>query len=733
LTNQPKRCKIVVRGSTQEDKSHASSNKTVLLLCQKPEHEICAGRTIAPDLSTNPACMARIVNYFSGKITDESVDEISVASPSNTRIYGPNQVTMIKEMSQVLARLRTRANELRKGGLRKCPSSEACLRNQREFIQRMIDEDLLSGDPIKAYISLLAEKRSSNRRKKKCLKCVKAYLDFLETLRQDLQGTALISKFLELKLGYDENDRETTYINFLQPLVVHSSSSTCEEGSIDDAQKMEEYTVGPYTVTVSANHDYKENFYSVSSVIDNDSALSRIVAEITTHIRNLPQPSYRRPGLLSLDELLEIRKAEALKIIRQRFPEIQTYLALRIASLGCYLSTGIGSIAPFLIDDKVEEFFIDQPCAAVYLDHSRWGRCRTNVIPPISELKRIETRLRAESGFRLDRLNPSLKTEVSTKQFIVRASLDIAPLAVDGFHLDVRRLETSRFSLAALVKNGTLSLEAAAYVYFCFIRRRNIVAIGEPGSGKTTFINALDLLTPSHWRKISLEDAIESISQRKFGKHQVRLRVEPLEERKRFLSKGREIVSLLHRTPDLIYLGEIQSASHSRAMFHALSAGLRGLQTCHADSPEHAMVRWVIHHRIPPICLHEVGLIIHMKKVGISREGVQRRRVVRICEVSEDTEPCNRNMDFSSSSLRLVDIFKWKPSSDSLEQRMDLFETPSMKSIIEYEAISRSTFEEELGYYRSLLQALVRGDEIDISSTTRIFDEIPNKLIAERA
>jgi type IV secretory pathway ATPase VirB11/archaellum biosynthesis ATPase len=728
LASQPRLCKIAAKSPAQGDKALISRNKRILVLCRKPEREICAGFTAVPDLSINPACMTRIVNYFNDRITDEAVDEISIVSPSATRVYVTSQVAMIKEVSQILCKFRTEVNEMKKKGFHStCSDSDACLRNWREFIQRVADEDFASSDPIRAYISILAEMRSWSRKKGKCLKCGKDCIDFLERLKQGLLDTALISKFLDLKLTYDENDRETVYSYFFQPLVIPRVPTRSEDNSIGESRKAEEYVIGPYTVTVLANRDSEENFYSVSSLIDNDSTLHRIVAETTTRIRTIPQVTSKHVGLLSLDELLQTREREALRVIRQGFPEIPQSVASSIAKLSSYESTGIGSIAPLLIDDHVEEFFIDQPGTAVYLDHNRWGRCRTNVMPSVSELRRIETRLRAESGFRLDRLNPSLKTEVCTREFMIRASLDVPPLAVDGFHLDIRRLERNRFSLAALTKNGTLSLEAAAYLYFCILRRRNIVAIGEPGSGKTTLINALDLLTPSYWRKIAVEDAIESIPQRGLGKHQVRLRVEPLEEKKRFLSKGREIVSLLHRTPDLVYLGEIQTASHSRAMFHALSAGLRGLQTCHADSPEQAMVRWVIHHKIPPICLRQIGIIIHMKKVGVSSEGLQNRKVVRICEIKENTETCGKSLDFSSSSVQLVDIFRWNPYSNSLEQKTDLYETPSLKSIVEYEPISKPIFEEEVGYYKSLFQELIQGNEVDISSTTRVFDEISKK------
>jgi ABC-type oligopeptide transport system ATPase subunit len=255
--------------------------------------------------------------------------------------------------------------------------------------------------------------------------------------------------------------------------------------------------------------------------------------------------------------------------------------------------------------------------------------------------------------------------------------------------------------------------------------------VGEPGSGKTTLINALDLLTPQSWRKITIEDTLESIPQKKFGKHQVRLKVEPFEEKIKLRSKSREIISLLHRTPDVIYLGEIQTASHSRAMFHALSAGLTGLQTCHAHSPEQALVRWVIHHKVPPICLQKAGIIIHMKKLGLTTGQDQKRRVIRVCEIREEVDS-GKLIDFSLNSVKLVDVFRWDPMSNTLHQKSDLFETPALRSIREYEALTRPMFEEELNRYRSLFEKLVESKETDILSTTNLFSNTLRNQIEVR-
>ena len=61
------------------------------------------------------------------------------------------------------------------------------------------------------------------------------------------------------------------------------------------------------------------------------------------------------------------------------------------------------------------------------------------------------------------------------------------------------------------------------------------------GTGKTTLMNALDTLTPRHWRKITIEDVVESIDQSELGFHQVRFKVDPFEKERKTSTKSIEI------------------------------------------------------------------------------------------------------------------------------------------------------------------------------------------------
>ncbi|MHA2433090.1 MAG: ATPase, T2SS/T4P/T4SS family, partial [Candidatus Thorarchaeota archaeon] len=161
--------------------------------------------------------------------------------------------------------------------------------------------------------------------------------------------------------------------------------------------------------------------------------------------------------------------------------------------------------------------------------------------------------------------------------------------------------------------------------------RFNITITGGPGTGKTTLLNALDMSTPSMWRKIYIEDAIES--RVLTSHHQVRIRVDPVDEISIRFDKTSEIVKSLHRSPDYLVLGEIQTAEHSKALFQAIAAGLRVMQTCHSDSAASLVARWTSGHGIEKTNVALLDLIVTMERPV---PGKSYRRVNQIVEIRRE-------------------------------------------------------------------------------------------------
>ena len=244
------------------------------------------------------------------------------------------------------------------------------------------------------------------------------------------------------------------------------------------------------------------------------------------------------------------------------------------------------------------------------------------------DVARFATLLRAESNLHLDRRNPSLKTDLDLFDMNLRVSASLPPLSPDGLHLEIRRARRRPFTILDLIRNGTLPTEAAAALLLALGCRFNITITGGPGTGKTTLLNALDLDSPKAWRKIYIEDAVESRNLQ--NHHQVRFKVDPVDETDGYFDKSLEIVKTLHRSPDYLILGEIQTAEHSQALFQAIAAGLRAMQTCHSYSAASLVSRWTTGHDIEKSSIAMMDLIVTMVRPV---PGESSRRVSEIVEV----------------------------------------------------------------------------------------------------
>jgi len=319
--------------------------------------------------------------------------------------------------------------------------------------------------------------------------------------------------------------------------------------------------------------------------------------------------------------------------ILQSIPEVGSLTRSRIAEVAVHKMTALGVLFPVILDESVEEIYVDRPTSPIYFDHTRLGRCVLSDEISEDEVERVVTLLRSESNLHADRANPSLKAEISVYGVPLRFSMTLRPLNPDGMSLEIRKPRTRAYDILELIRNGTLTTEAAAILVLAVSCRFNVTITGGPGTGKTTLLNALDMITPSSWRKVYIEDTVES----RFlsGHHQLRLCVDPVDETRGKLHKGDEIAKTLHRSPDYLVLGEVQNAEHSNALFQAVAAGLHSIQTCHSDSGYGVVSRWISDHGIDRASVAMMDVLVTLDR---PRLATSRRRVREIVEIRRGFE-----------------------------------------------------------------------------------------------
>ncbi|MFX0141950.1 MAG: ATPase, T2SS/T4P/T4SS family, partial [Candidatus Hodarchaeota archaeon] len=370
----------------------------------------------------------------------------------------------------------------------------------------------------------------------------------------------------------------------------------------------------------------------------------------------------------------------------------------------------LDKLFPLLIDDFIEEIFLDSPKDEIYINHQCYARCRTDIKFNLKEIDRIKTLFRLYSGKRLDFMNPIIKFVIKNKYFYCRFSIDVEPIQINNFALDIRKLNKNILTIQDLLKSRTIDSLIASFLYFNILRRKNITVTGETDTGKTTLINALDLLTPKEFRKIYIENITESLNQIEYGKHQLKYKVDSLDESiiEKY-SKSNQIKTLLHRTPDIIFLGEILTKDEAKAMFHCLAAGLRGFQTIHSKNIDSLLNRFIYHFKINRSCLNDLDLVILMKK------DFSERRVVGLFEVNKS--PDKKNKLYNS-------IFEYNPETKKWILTKPLYETNVILETKKYENLTNENFLAYIKIYNEIFEFFLGINKIDNFELIEFFHKI---------
>ena len=246
---------------------------------------------------------------------------------------------------------------------------------------------------------------------------------------------------------------------------------------------------------------------------------------------------------------------------------------------------GYGPLQPLLDDPDISEVMVNGP-NRVYIE--RKGKLiRTNVVfDNDDQVLRVIDRIILPLGRHVDGDSPTVDARLPDGS---RVNAVIAPCAIDGPSITIRKFSKGRLSIDQLIEFGSLTRSMADFIRACVIARLNVVISGGTGSGKTTLLNVLSSFIPEDERIVTIEDAAELRLQQD---HIVRLETKAANLEGRHAVTTRDLVkNSLRMRPDRIIVGECRGGE-ALDMLQAMNTGHDGsMTTLHANTPRDALSR----------------------------------------------------------------------------------------------------------------------------------------------
>jgi pilus assembly protein CpaF len=246
---------------------------------------------------------------------------------------------------------------------------------------------------------------------------------------------------------------------------------------------------------------------------------------------------------------------------------------------------GLGPIEPLLKDPTITDIMINGP-QTVFIE--RRGKIELSPVKFKDDrhLLRILNKIVSTVGRRVDESQPLVDARLLDGS---RVNAVIAPIAVDGALISIRKFSKTPYDIQKLIDYGALTPEMAEFLAGVVASELSVLVSGGTGSGKTTMLNALSRFIDNTERIVTIEDAAELQLQQI---HVARMETRPANiEGKGEITQRDLVKNSLRMRPDRIILGECRGGE-AFDMLQAMNTGHEGsLTTVHANTPRDAVAR----------------------------------------------------------------------------------------------------------------------------------------------
>lgn len=276
--------------------------------------------------------------------------------------------------------------------------------------------------------------------------------------------------------------------------------------------------------------------------------------------------------------------------------------------------SGFGVLTHFLADDDLEEVAVPGIGKPVYVFHRELGWLESNAaLTSMDFAVDCVNKMARCLGRRLTVRHPRLSAVLPDGS---RLHACMAPIALDGIQVSIRKFRKKPFHVAELVATGFLPARVAAVLSLALPADASVLVAGNTGSGKTTFLNALSAFVPRTERIVAIEDAPELSWPHA---HQVRLVGGPADV-------SELVADTLRMRPDRVIVGEMRRPMEVAAFFDVLLSGQAkgAFATFHAESAADALSRLKF-LGVDPSDASALDFVVVLKRFSDATAGKEKR------------------------------------------------------------------------------------------------------------
>ena len=602
-----------------------------------------------------------------------------VLAEAYERVYEETQTRMLMEMANLSQKLAIEGvwsyNHLGKAA-REC---EQFFPERHQMVVRVAN-DLISYDPLLAYLSLLQELRKEEEKMKQSpplyVSCTEPYIATLVELKNRFETMLLIIRAKKLLTELHDVPETTQIYKALFEADIKPSfiGSKLSFSGIENFTLMDEYSVKESSVQILADPDKVEKLYYINPPEYSLAPDQYFVLSKTREI----VASYK-PGRTSLSTVATSRRYFE-RLYESTIKEIAAFNHIQLSSeemsslakVVARYTVGYGILEILLNDRKITDIYIDSPIGfkPIYIVHADFGQCQTNISFTENEANALISKLRAMSSRPFDEAHPVLDFDLADLE--TRVAVIGPPLTPSSYGFAFRLHKTTPWTLEQFIDVSFVSPLAAGLLSFLIDMQTTTLVVGSRGSGKTSLLQALMLEIPQNARIITSEDTLELpvTYMQEIGFNIQRMKTKSaisVSKSDTEVDPAEALRTALRLGDSAIVVGEVRS-KEAKVLYEAMRVGAAGnvvLGTIHADSAYSVWDRVVNDLGVPTTSFKATDLVVVARPIRFKGSLKRVRRIVEITEIKKY---------WNEDPLReggLLDLMKYDAVKDTLELMED--------------------------------------------------------------